>query len=71
MHKRYFGNFDEMLDKAANNQSWLQDDRVAQMVVEAMHFRDKKAYDLLAYCIMPNHVHMVFTAERRGSSLYQ
>ena len=71
MHKRHFGNFDEMLDKAANNQSWLRDDRIAQVIVGAMHFRNKKAYNLLAYCIMPNHVHMVFTVGRRDSSLYK
>ncbi|KAB2833733.1 MAG: hypothetical protein F9K48_07795 [Candidatus Brocadia sp.] len=71
MHKRHFGNFDEMLDKAANNQSWLEDDRIAQVIVDAMHFRDKKTYNLLAYCIMPNHVHMIFTIRRRTSSLYK
>lgn len=71
MHKRHFGNFDEMLDKSANNQSWLRDECVAQVIVEAMHFRDEKAYNLLAYCIMPNHVHMVFTVGRRASSPYK
>lgn len=25
----------------------------------ALHYRDGKEYDLLTYCIMPNHVHMV------------
>ncbi|OQZ00849.1 MAG: hypothetical protein B6D35_05045 [Candidatus Brocadia sp. UTAMX2] len=53
MHKRHFGNFDEMLDQAANNKNWLRDDRVAQVIIEAMHFRDKKTYNLLAYYIMP------------------
>ena len=60
-----------MLDKAVKSQSWLRDEHVANMVAEAMHFRDKKVYDLIAYCIMPNHVHMVFTIERSGASLYK
>lgn len=68
--KRYFSKFDKMLDSAVNNQSWLNDERVANMIAEAMRFRDGKVYDLLAYCIMPNHAHMVFTVERSGTSLY-
>lgn len=69
--KRYFSKFDTMLDNAVNDRSWLNDERVTRMVAEAMCFRDKKVYDLLAYCIMPNHVHMVFTVERSGTSLYK
>ena len=69
--KRYFSKFDKMLDNAVIDRSWLNDERVARMVAEALCFRDKKVYDLLAYCIMPNHVHMVFTGERSGTSLYK
>jgi len=70
-HKRYFSKFDTMLDNAVNDRSWLNDERVARMVAEALCFRDKKVYDLLAYCIMPNHVHIVFTVERSATSLYK
>ena len=28
--------------------------------MESLHFRDHKEYDLYAYCIMSNHVHLVF-----------
>jgi len=67
--KRYFSKFDTMLDNAVNDRSWLNDERVARMVAEAMCFRDKKVYDLLAYCIMPNHVHIVVAVERSAASL--
>ena len=70
-HERYFSKFDELLDSAVNSRSWLKDERVADMVAAAMCFRDKKVYDLLAYCIMPNHVHVVFTVERSATSLYK
>ena len=70
-HKQYFNNFDKMLDKAVNGKAWLKDERVAKIIAEAMHFRDKEVYDLFAYCIMPNHVHVVFTVERSGTSLYK
>jgi REP element-mobilizing transposase RayT len=53
----------------------LKDDAVAGIVKEAIDYRDKKDYDLISYCIMPNHVHMVFTpiidisVERSDTSL--
>ena len=67
--KKYFAKFDEYLDKASNGPRWMQDDRIAKIVAEAIHFRDGKDYELLVYCIMPNHVHMVFTVERFAESL--
>jgi len=70
-HKQYFNNFDKMLDKAVNGKDWLKDERVAKTIAEAIHFCDKKVYDLLVYCIMPNHVHIVFTIERSSTSLYK
>jgi REP element-mobilizing transposase RayT len=39
---------------------WLQEEGVAEIVKEAIHFRDGKEYELVAYTIMPNHVHLVF-----------
>jgi len=39
----------------------LSDPRIAQMVQNALlHFQGER-YDLLAWCIMPNHVHVVVT----------
>lgn len=71
--KRYFGKFDKLLDTNATGPHWLNDERVADLVAGSIHYRDGKHYDLLAYCIMPNHVHSVFEVGeyvRRGSSPY-
>ena len=59
--KLYFGKFDEMLDNATSGPCWLKDERIVTVVADAIRFHDKKEYDLLAYCIMPNHVHLMFT----------
>ena len=59
--KLYFGKFDEMLDNATSGPCWLKDERIVTVVADAIRFHDKKEYDLLAYCIMPNHAHLVFT----------
>ncbi len=39
----------------------LKDGRIAAAVVENLkHFADQR-YELIAWCVMPNHVHVVFT----------
>jgi REP element-mobilizing transposase RayT len=40
--------------------TWLQDNRVAQMVNETILHGDPVRYHLHAWVIMPNHVHIVF-----------
>ncbi|MDE3057203.1 MAG: transposase [Bacteroidota bacterium] len=67
-YKHYFAAFDEFLDKQKERNCWLKDKSVAQAVVNAIHYRDGKEYDLICYTVMPNHVHMVFTADRSGPS---
>lgn len=49
------------LAQAESGAKWLADPQVAKLMAESMHFRDGKVYELIAYCIMPNHVHIVFT----------
>lgn len=58
IHKRYFAEFDHYLD---NNREihWLDDPRLAAMIRENLYFHRGKKYELLSYCIMPNHVHVL------------
>jgi putative transposase len=58
--RRHFAMLESCLDKAAVGPTWLADDRVADIVAEALHYWDGKKYRLDAYSIMPNHVHSVF-----------
>jgi putative transposase len=62
----YFAKYQKLLDGLASGPRWLADQRVAAIVAEAIHFRDKKKYDLHAFTIMPNHVHMIFATVRRA-----
>jgi putative transposase len=64
--RRRFSRFDETLDRCSTGPLWLREPTVADAVKEAIHYRDGKEYELLAYCIMPNHVHMVFSLENVG-----
>jgi len=70
IRKRYFGKFDHLLDHSNSGPHWLNNSAVAEMAAEAIHYRDGKVYNLLAFCIMPNHVHMVFSVGQRDSSPY-
>ena len=57
--RRYFGKFDEQLDAAATGPVWLGQAAVAQLVQQALHWGHTRKYQLICYCIMPNHVHLV------------
>ncbi|AIZ64335.1 hypothetical protein PK28_12765 [Hymenobacter sp. DG25B] len=59
--KRYFGRFDHLLDQADHGPIWLSEPTVAEAVREALHYYDDRAYRLICYCVMPNHVHLVIT----------
>jgi REP element-mobilizing transposase RayT len=67
----YFERYDACLDESSVGPRWLADEQVARVVTEALRYRDGAEYDLLAYCVMPNHVHMVHsTVGRNGIPTY-
>ena len=59
--RRAFGRWDAALDLSESNPCWLGRPEIATAVVEALRYRHEREYDLLAFCIMPNHVHLVCT----------
>lgn len=67
--RRAFGRWDAALDALDGGPRWLEDPRIAQLLVESLHYRHGRVYDLHAFCIMPNHGHAVFTplAKQDGS----
>lgn len=58
--RQWFQKFEKTLDNAQNGPLWLKDERIAKEVAESLHYRDGTVYRLDAYCIMANHVHIVF-----------
>jgi len=58
--ERYFARWNAYLDRAEFGPRWLSQPEIAEIIKEAMHYRDGKVYDLQAFCIMSNHVHAVF-----------
>ncbi|MCL4523596.1 MAG: transposase [Acidobacteria bacterium] len=60
---RQFHHADCYLDTASNGPLWLKDPRVAQLVVHALQFgsKEQNKYQLHAYVVMANHVHMLLS----------
>ncbi len=59
--RQWFRKFEKTLDEAQNGPTWLKVGRIAKEIADSLHYRDGKVYCLDAYCIMSNHVHVVFT----------
>ena len=57
--RRYFARIERTLDAGQYGPDWLGIPAVAELVANRISEADGKAYELLAYCIMSNHVHLV------------
>ncbi len=64
--QRYFESWEEYLDKAEFGPRWLSQPEIADIVKEALQYRDGKVFDLHAFSIMSNHVHVVFEPPSRS-----
>ena len=54
---------DELLDKIKSGPFFLEEEAIAQLVIEKIEEYDGRLYDLLCYCIMPNHVHLLIDTQ--------
>jgi len=53
-------------EDAGHGNCWLRDDRIASLVENALLHFDGERYRLIAWCVMPNHVHgLIETRENR------
>jgi len=66
--KNYFEAFDDFLDKYLQSPMWLSKDSVAEKVEESLHFLDENMYSLFAFCIMPNHVHLIIKPLKKDNN---
>jgi putative DNA methylase len=70
VHKQLFAAYDDYLDQNRDIH-WLDDPRVAALVRRSLYFWNGQKYGLCAYCILPNHVHILirpFDAEPASES---
>ena len=68
MHKllveHNFIEYDRVLDRLQTGPHHLRDPRIANIVVEAIHHRAGRDYELHAFTIMSNHIHMIITLNK-------
>ncbi|MCG2591122.1 transposase [Rhodohalobacter sulfatireducens] len=57
---KIFKKYEDLLDKCCTGPRWLEKPKISKIIKDSIHYRDGNKYDLYAYCIMSNHVHMVF-----------
>ena len=57
--KRFFGKYDKQLDVEPYGSCLLKQEEFATTVIKEMHKSDRVLYDLQAYTVMPNHVHLL------------
>lgn len=51
-----------------HGECWMRDSRIATIIADALRHFDGERYDLVAWCVMPNHVHAV-VRPREGHEL--
>jgi len=68
IHQWYFKKLDDLLDKLEQGAVHLKDQRIAKIVADSLHYWDNKKLELICYCIMPNHVHTVFSLFKEGEN---
>jgi putative transposase len=68
--RRMFDKWDEALHWNENRPLWLRDARIAGLLRDSLQYRNGRVYNLEAFCIMPNHVHLVYTPLPKGDGTY-
>lgn len=47
----------------------LTDPKLAEQIKKTLHYPDGKDYNLICYCIMPNHIHLVFELTKNSKGV--
>ena len=68
--RRWFGRWDNSLDTATTGPFWLSEPRIAELIARSLHFLIGLKYEMDSFCIMSNHVHIVFTPLQKDDGTY-
>ena len=69
--RNFFRAYDSYLDTNPNGPYWLKEPAIANIVMDSLHFLNGKHLHLWAYCIMPNHVHLLAHTFEPGLMLHE
>lgn len=65
-----FKKYDALLDRPSSGPRWLMDDRTAKVVGDALMYWDRRVCEMIAYCIMSNHVHAILATGTMGNTSF-
>ncbi|MBI2430180.1 MAG: transposase [Ignavibacteriales bacterium] len=68
LYEEHFRVFDSHLDGSSSGPHWLRTDGIAQITADALQYANGDQYLLIAYCIMPNHVHIILALTGNNGS---
>ena len=60
LYEVYFGKFDNLLDHSTTSPHHLKNGSVAKIIADAIMYFDEERYIVINFCIMSNHVHLIF-----------
>jgi REP element-mobilizing transposase RayT len=60
IQRAIFYKYEDLLDGAEYGPQWLSQNAFANIIADSIMYRNNKEYDLYCFCIMSNHVHLVF-----------
>jgi putative transposase len=56
---KYFNAFDMWLDRQSTGPRYLKEPRLASVVYDSLIWMSQNVYELICFCIMPNHIHKI------------
>ena len=59
VRKQFFTQYDQLLDTIEDGPAYLLNEHIAQVVCDELHRFDGQFYNLIAYTVMSNHVHIL------------
>jgi REP element-mobilizing transposase RayT len=66
---RIFKKYDSLIEDPNDNIKYLRDPKIAEICKHSLHYINGKDYKLICYCIMPNHIHVVFELVNQKKSI--
>lgn len=59
LQKEHFAKYDAALDQATHGPTWLREPAVAELIMLEIRLLAELEVEVLAFCLMSNHVHLV------------
>ena len=67
--ERLLKKYDEILDSGLYGNKHLANSEIAEICKYSLLYPDGKDYKLICYCIMPNHIHLIFELIERNKGI--